>query len=124
MVKTCFRGCLGATRNRKNLVFPVGRYKPVYAEYQIEVQGRRNIDDCYVQMDLFTQHHADGLCSVDNDQSVGELDVSLQWAVSELKECGDLFVLALILDRVRTDIRSSSFPLRWDVRRPATSTYP
>ena len=34
-----------------------GRYKPVYAEYQIEVQGRRNIDDCWVQMDLFTQHH-------------------------------------------------------------------
>ena len=34
-----------------------GRFKPVYAEYQIEVQGRRNIDDCWVQMDLFTQHH-------------------------------------------------------------------
>ena len=34
-----------------------GRYKPLYAEYQIEVSGRRNIDDCWVQMDLFTQHH-------------------------------------------------------------------
>ena len=34
-----------------------GRYKPVYAEYQIQVQGRNNIDDCHVQMDLFTQHH-------------------------------------------------------------------
>jgi len=34
-----------------------GRYKPVYAEYQIEVSGRRDIDDCWVQMDLFTQHH-------------------------------------------------------------------
>ena len=34
-----------------------GRYKPLYAEYQIEVKGRRNIDDCWVQVDLFTQHH-------------------------------------------------------------------
>lgn len=34
-----------------------GRYKPVYAEYQIEVSGRGNIDDCWVQLDLFTQHH-------------------------------------------------------------------
>lgn len=34
-----------------------GRYKPVFAEYQIEVTGRRDIDDCWVQMDMFTQHH-------------------------------------------------------------------
>lgn len=34
-----------------------GRYKPLYAEYQIAVNGRNNIDDCYVQVDLFTQHH-------------------------------------------------------------------
>lgn len=34
-----------------------GRYKPVYAEYQIEVSGRNNVDDAHVQVDLFTQHH-------------------------------------------------------------------
>ena len=34
-----------------------GRYKPVYADYQIEVSGRGNLDDCWVQLDLFTQHH-------------------------------------------------------------------
>jgi len=34
-----------------------GRYKPVYAEYQIEISGSRDIDDAWVQVDLFTQHH-------------------------------------------------------------------
>jgi len=41
-----------------NADFPDGgRYKPVYADYQIEVSGRNNVDDCHVQLDLFTQHH-------------------------------------------------------------------
>jgi len=34
-----------------------GRYKPLYAEYQIEVTGRDNLDSTHIQMNLFTQHH-------------------------------------------------------------------
>ena len=44
-----------------------GRFKPVYAEYQIEVVGRRDIDDCWVQMDLFTQHHGFQQWNLGND---------------------------------------------------------
>jgi len=34
-----------------------GRYKPLYAEYQVQISGNNNVDDAYVQLDLFTQHH-------------------------------------------------------------------
>lgn len=34
-----------------------GRYKPIRADYQLEIIGKPKIDDVWVQIDLFTQHH-------------------------------------------------------------------
>ena len=34
-----------------------GRFKPIRADYQFEISGSPKIDDTWVQIDLFTQHH-------------------------------------------------------------------
>lgn len=56
-----FRDNFGTTVNsywqspNNDVVGDTGRYKPIYADYTIGIEGRPNVDNVHVQLDLFTQ---------------------------------------------------------------------